>query len=322
MIGLIKRILKEEVNIACELEFQKNLPRFIKSNLKKFRDVIDLMLEPKKEQFKGDTESYRQILKLLKKSDAEINNILDIKFVYHPGSNEWSRINKLNTNYSDLSVFFFDILKDEDTDFCVMNERLVNKDNTIVNELINKMMQNADLYFDKYLMNNEEKYTQNNKKNSEKGDISEQKVIDFVTQTKIGWDLIYQAKEGSPIDTKLGVDLIFRNPFGVVKTVQVKSVGSIKGIDTTPCEKEKKFTYKLRPGGYFVFSRYGVKINTKEVDYVAYVSSNGRVLLCKKYSPVTVVGFDCVDVPVNVFPANPRGSFYVDHESVLLKNFF
>jgi hypothetical protein len=48
MIGLIKRILKEEANIACELEFQKNLPRFIKSNLKKFRDVVDLMLEPKK----------------------------------------------------------------------------------------------------------------------------------------------------------------------------------------------------------------------------------------------------------------------------------
>jgi len=185
------------------------------------------------------------------------------------------------------------------------------------------MMQNADLYFDKYLMNNEEKYTENNKRNSIKGDLSEQKVIDFLTKTKIGWKLIYQSKEGSPIDTKLGVDLVFKNMFGGVKTVQVKSVGSIKEIDMTPCEKDKEFTHKIRPGGYFIFSKFGVKINhVKEVDYVAYVSNNGRILVCKKYSPVTVVGLDCVDEPINMFPTNPRGSFYVDHESVLLKNFF
>jgi len=33
--------------------------------------------------------------------------------------------------------------------------------------------------------------------------------------------------------------------------------------------------------------------------------------------PVTVVGMKCVDTPVNQFPSNPKGSFYVDHESVV-----
>lgn len=323
MISLIRKILREEVESNCENEFLKNFPPFIKYNVKKFKDAIDLMLEPKKEEFKGDRENYRRVLKLLKKSDSEIEDILSTKFVYHPNTNEWSRINKLNTNYNDLSVFFFDMLKDEDTDFCLMNERLLKKDKKIVDELIDKIMSNADLYFNKYLINNEDKYTENNKRNSIKGDHSEQMVIDFLIQPKIGWRLIYQSREGSPIDTKLGVDLVFKNMFGSVKTIQVKSVGSISNVDMTPCEKDNKFTHKLKPGGYFVFSRYGVKINyVKEVDYVAYVSSNGKILICKKYSPVTVVGFNCIDEPSNTFPVNPRGSFYVDHESVLLKNFF
>ena len=128
--------------------------------------------------------------------------------------------------------------------------------------------------------------------------------IKFLTQSKIGWELIYQAVEGSPIDTKLGIDLVFKNMFGKVKTVQVKSVSSIKRVDQTPCEKQGKFEYKKKSGGYFVYSRYGVKINDKDVDYVAYISNDGKILICKKFSPVTVVGTKCVDEPVNIFPAN------------------
>lgn len=321
MKEVIRKVLKEETTFDCEKQFKKDLPKFIKHNMKRFKDVVDLMLEPKKEQFKGDREKYKEILRLLGKNDQEIENILNTRFVYGK-SGEWMRINKLNTNYSDLSVFIFDVLKDENVDFCELEQELKNKDPRLINGLIRRINENADLYFEKYLEQNEEKYTKNNVKNSLKGDENEQHVSDFLTQSKIGWKLIYQAVEGSPIDTKLGVDLIFMNMFGQIKTIQVKSVIQIKRVDETPCERNNKLTYKLKPGGYFVFSKYGVKINAKEVDYVAYISNDGKILICKKYSPVTVVGMECRDVPVDVFPSNPKGSFYVDHESVLLKNFF
>lgn len=321
MKEIIRRVLKEDIGPDCEKQFKKDLPVFIKNNIRRFKDVVNLMLEPKKEEFKGDKEKYEEILRLIGKDDREIENLMNMRFVYNQ-QGEWSRINKLNTNYSDLAVFIYDVLKDENADFCELEKELQNKDPRLINGLVRRMTEKSDLYFDKYLLPNEEKYTANNIKNSKKGDKNEEYVSEFLTQSKIGWELIYQAVEGSPIDTKLGIDLVFKNMFGKVKTVQVKSVSSIKRVNQTPCEKQGKFEYKKKSGGYFVYSRYGVKINDKDVDYVAYISNDGKILICKKFSPVTVVGTKCVDEPVNIFPANPRGSFYVDHESVLLKNFF
>jgi hypothetical protein len=38
--------------------------------------------------------------------------------------------------------------------------------------------------------------------------------------------------------------------------------------------------------------------------------------------PVTVINNKCVDEPINDFPSSRKGSFFVDHESVVFKNFY
>ena len=53
MKEIIRRVLKEDIGPDCEKQFQKDLPRFIKNNIRRFKDVVNLMLEPKKEDFKN-----------------------------------------------------------------------------------------------------------------------------------------------------------------------------------------------------------------------------------------------------------------------------
>lgn len=284
-----------------------------------FKRAIDMMLDPHKRKWSGDREKYIKILTLLGKNPTDIDKILDMSFVYDD-NDEWMRINKLNTNYTDISTFVIDTLKGENIDLCDVNESLLRGDRTILVDLARKIESKPEYFYSTYINTNPEKYVANNRINSLRGDNAEKMVIDFLTQK--GAILIYQSTEGSPIDTKLGVDIIMMTKDRKLAKIQVKLVSSIKKVDITPCEeKNEVFTHKKKTGGYLVYSRSGVLIRPNEINRVAYVTERGDILIVKRYSPITIVGDKCVDrEDVSNFPSNPRGSFYVDHESVTSTN--
>lgn len=309
----LKKVIKENENLCEEDLYAKLNNRQI---LTIFKKPIEDMFEPHTQNWNGDREKYKEILNLIGKAPELHDSILDMKFVYDENGN-WTRINKLNSNYSDTARLVIDILSNEGEDLCQILEMLNNNDKSKLTELALKIQNNLEQYYQEYLTTNTDRYTENNTKNTKVGDKSEQDVIDLLTK-KYSWQLIYQATEGSPIDTKLGIDIIMRTKDGRIAKIQVKTVGSIKEVSQTPCEEDgTKFTNKQRPGGYLVYSRGGVFIRPNDINLVAYVTTSGKILLVKKYMPVTVVGMKCVDTPVNKFPSNPRGSFYVDHESVV-----
>lgn len=306
-------------NKGCEYDFKKKLNKLWLKTM--FQSVIDTILKPHREKWKGDRDEYVRILKLIGFDDSKIDNVLDIDFVYNPDGS-WSRINKLNTNYSDLSVLITDILLDENADLCKLSDYLDNNDKSFLIDLKQRMISDPEYYFDNYLFKNESKYVENNTKNTLLGDQTENRVVEFLVD-KLKWELIYQSVEGSPIDTKLGIDLIMRSNYGDVKRIQVKSVGGISVVDETPCEtsNDTDFKHKKYKGGFYVYARNGVSINPNNIDYVAYVDKH-NIIICKKYMPVTVIGNNCIDEPIRDFPSSRRGPFFVDHESVVFKNIF
>lgn len=311
-----KKVIKENSN-SCEAELYKKINnRYI---LNTFRKPIEEMIKPHIQKWNGDRKKYEEILNLIGKSPELHDSILDMEFVYDENGN-WTRINKLNTNYSDTSRLVIDILSNEGEDLCQVLEMLNNKDKSKLTELALKIQNNPEQYYQEYLYTNIDRYTENNTRNTKVGDKSEQNVINFLSNN-YNWTLIYQSTEGSPIDTKLGIDLIMKTKDGRIAKIQVKTVGSITKVNQTPCEENGfKFTNKKQSGGYMIYSRSGVFIRPNDINLVAYVTTSGKILLVKKYMPVTVVKNRCVDTPVNQFPSNPRGSFYVDHESVVTSN--
>ena len=309
----LKKIIKENSN-SCDADlFKKINNRYI---LNTFKKPIEEMIKPHTQNWNGDRKKYEEILNLIGKAPELHDSILDMKFVYDENGN-WTRINKLNTNYSDTARLVIDILSNEGEDLCQILEMLNNNDKSKLTELALKIQNNPEQYYQEYLYTNTERYTENNSRNTKIGDKSEQDVVNFLSNN-YKWTLIYQSTEGSPIDTKLGIDLIMKTKDGRIAKIQVKTVGSITKVNQTPCEENgTKFTNKTQPGGYMIYSRSGVHIRPNDINLVAYVTKSGKILIVKKYMPVTVVGMKCVDTPVNQFPSNPKGSFYVDHESVV-----
>jgi hypothetical protein len=311
-----RKLIKEDISSCNDELFKKLNNRYI---LNIFRKSIEAMVNPHIQNWNGDREKYKEILTLIGKDPSIQDSILDMKFVYDDNGN-WTRLNKLNTNYSDTAKFVVDVLDNEGYDLCEISKAFDNNDKSKLNELSLKIQNNSEKYYREYLEPNVEKYTENNTRNTRIGDRAEQDVVDYLTNN-YRWTLIYQATEGSPIDTKLGIDLIMRTKDGRIAKIQVKTVGSITKVAKTPCEEDgTEFTHKKQKGGYMIYSRGGVAIRPNEINLVAYVTTKGKLLLVKKYMPVSVVGMKCVDTPVNQFPSNPRGSFYVDHESVVTTN--
>lgn len=314
----ISVLLSEDVS-DCEssLRSVKGLNNRFAGNI--FKLAIDKMLTPHKSKWRGDREMYNKILKSIGKTESEIDKILDMSFVYDENDN-WQRINKLNTNYTDISSFVIDVLKGENYDLCEVNEKVLQGDKSDLNQLSKKIESDPEYFYSKYLATNSDKYVQNNITNSLRGDKGEKMVIQFLEDK--GAILIYQSTEGSPIDTKLGIDIIMVTKDNKLAKIQVKMVASIKRVNFTPCEETgMSFTHKKKKGGYMVYSKYGVSIRPNEINRVAYVTEKGEILIVRKYSPVTIANNKCIDAEdTSNFPSNPRGSFYVDYESVTSTN--
>lgn len=315
LIRVIKNVVNEQNDCEKNLFSQLNNWRLSKM----FKDSIDKIIKPHANKWENfnDRKKYENILKLIGKSESEINSILDISFVYDQFGN-WDRINKLNTNYSDTAKFIIDIFKDQGKNLCDVHQRLLSDNKSDLKELILHIDSDPDFYWKKYLENNTSQYTKNNERNSLTGNDSENYVVEFLLG--MNWKLIYQSKEGSPIDTKLGIDIIMKSPENKIAKIQVKTVGTIKPIDFTPCDKnlDVQLKHKQKKGGYQIYTNSGIVIRDKEINLVAYVTTNGKILILRKYSPVTILNNKCLDQPNFQFPSSPKkGYFFVDHESVV-----
>lgn len=312
---LEKLLDNPKLSTKCSGELFKKLNK--RTTLNFFRSAIEKMLEPHLQNWKGDRKKYEENLTLIGKTPEQINDILNMKFVYDKDGN-WSRVNKLNTNYSDIAVLVIDIFTNEGRNLCEILNNLEKGNTSDLTSLATAIKNNSEKYFKEYLESDDGKYTENNKKNTDIGDKDEQEVIEFLKDT-YNWTLIYQSVEGSPIDTKLGIDIIMKSDKGIIAKIQVKGVGTIKVVKETPCEQGgTKFEHKKRPGGFSVYSYNGVHIRPQDINLVAYVDKKGSILVVRKFSPVTIIDNKCIDKPTRQqFPSNPKGSFYVDHESVV-----
>jgi hypothetical protein len=177
--------------------------------------------------------------------------------------------------------------------------------------------ENPDIYYNKYLKDNFDKYVVNNRINTNAGNESESFVISELE--KLGYEKIYQTSEGSPIDTKLSVDLIMEKNLKIYK-IQVKSVGSLTDIPTTPCDITNPNI--KQKGGVKVFKKNTISFTEKYVDYLVFVApTTKKMVVLKKYQPVSIEKtkpLKCVAIPIDKFPMN---NIYIDHESIVYKNF-
>ena len=284
-----------------------------------FRKPIDLMLERHKVPLDKDSKQFKKDSDVLRKyfnfSDEEIDKLMDIKMIYDDNG-KWTPINKLNTNYSDLSVLVVDILVKEGKCICKIVEDLKKKDNTVILDLADRMTKEPEYFYQTYLKGNFDKYVENNRRNTLRGNETELFVVDELV--KLGYKIIFVADEGSPIDTKLSVDIIMEKDNKAFK-FQVKSIGSITELKETPCDISNPGIKE--PGGFKVFKKNQIHFNDSYIDYLVFVAPKNKMLVMKRYQPVTIDSIRplaCSAKPINEFPKN---NIYIDHESVVYQNF-
>jgi hypothetical protein len=327
---LENRLMSEVDNVNClkqscinDLKKQLNNVRTSQT----FRHTIDKMLSgirtelsPESDQYKKDSDVLR---KYLNYSEEKIKETMNIKMVYDENS-DWVPINKLNTNYSDLSVLITDILIGEDYCICDLLDNLKDGDISFMLELRDKILENPVVYYEKYLKGKFDDYVKRNRENTKTGIDNE--LFAISEMEKFGYDLIYMASEGSPIDTLLGIDAIMSKD-GEIYKIQVKTVNNLKVVEETTCDKKYPEIRKgKKKGGVVVYSYHGV-IGVKEnnIDYLILVGkemqSGGQgMVVLRKYQPITVTlkPLECFDFPINKFP-KPKGLSFIDHESIVHK---
>ena len=293
---------------SCIDNFKKklNAPRTRKT----FQGSIDLMLKDVRKVLNPDSDQYKKDVDVLRTyfnySDKKVDNLMNIKMVYDD-NNDWVPINKLNTNYSDLSVLITDILIGEGECICKRLDDLNDGNGSFMLKLVDKIMSDPGYYYTKYLEGKFDNYVLNNRKNTSTG--TDNEIYAVSEMEKLGYELNYMASEGSPIDTKLGVN-------------------SLDAVEETSCDKvNPEILNSKKKGGIRVYSRNGVYIMENNIDYLILVApvtkNNGggkSMIVLRKYQPVTVTlnPLFCVATSINKFPT-PKGLGFIDHESIIYK---
>ena len=140
-------MLSETVSV-CEKELFEYLNE--RETVKIFKSAIDEVLKFKKKDWRdfNNVDQYTKILKIIGKSEEEIKDILDMKFVYDEQGN-WDRINKLNTNYTDLANLIIDVLKSANKSLCSYVEPLRDGDNSLLKSLADRIKSNPSVFYEK-----------------------------------------------------------------------------------------------------------------------------------------------------------------------------
>lgn len=211
--------------------------------------LLDEHLNPISRWVDGnDIPEYQTPLRLLyraRKANVEQRNgkfycpHLNKKMIYV--DNEWSWLNKLSTNvYAHVNLLsdYFEFLYDYEDDFRKIAYPLLEFGIKDFKETIKKYVHldrvvyglDFSIFLGVHYPEPAElvKFVRVIQHNTEKGDIHEQKAINYIEAR--GWKISHQGSNGDLIDILLGIDLIIEKQ-GTIKTVQVKSY-SVKHIDT------------------------------------------------------------------------------------------
>jgi len=201
-----------------------------------FRGLIDDKLKPIKEKIKPDevkkfTEGATILYEGNKISKSDYDSfIMDLTkktLVYIDG--KWHFVNKLNTNYSDISLLIRDLIfKDIENNPNGIGSEILKNLSISKSEDENKKIliyykPQIISFFNKYIKNPEDLfgYTERIKISSGKGAITEDMVINRLE--KLGFTEKYKGGDGDFIDMIFSVDLIVENKEIGIRTIQVKS---------------------------------------------------------------------------------------------------
>lgn len=146
---------------------------------------------------------------------------------------KWHYVNKLNTNYSDLSDLLSTYLERAKNLGSPAAKEIIDRisntsDTEIIKNILLKYKNNFNILFEKYLVNKKDlmNFTKNSIEFSKRGEKTETDVANaFVNK---GDEILYRGGNGNFIDMDFSVDLIIKTPNSginkeVVKTIQVKS---------------------------------------------------------------------------------------------------
>lgn len=193
------------------------------------RKIVEQKLSPLKTNIpKEEMGNYGKALKLLYSTgNYDRQEIIDVydslkdkKLVFTDG--EWHFINKLNTNWGDITDLLVDLfIKTGEIDEISSNKdlktHLFNRRGEISN-LLDLHFKSADDYLE---------YTKNTKIRSAAGEESEDVIEGFLTEN--GFTIEYRGGNGDFIDMIFGADIIVKHPKHGLKVVQVKKSGPYWG---------------------------------------------------------------------------------------------
>jgi len=190
----------------------------------------------------GKTKSGQPIKMTIEEFEKELDNY----YLFVTKENEWSPLNKLNTNYRSNSKEFMNLVKtlySEDEVSKIIKKGLDQKDfDNIIKDIETKITnkdQNLKMYLNNWVNDNPtdtEGFLKDILLNSKSGKDAESLAENFADSFSLN---VASATEGSPYDILLNLDGIRRlskdTPFGKtgeLKTIQVKKVQSINETNT------------------------------------------------------------------------------------------
>lgn len=199
------------------------------------RNIIDEILRPMSTKISdNDIIKYTKGAEILKNTGKITNNqfnyfvknLFNKELVYV--NDKWHPVNKLNANYSDLSVLLIDLLMMSKNNGGLTSIDIINTINntTNINEIKNilyKHKHKLSSLFNLYLSSPDVllSYVENIKKGSEIGEKFENKVLKKLKE--LGYKILYQGGDGDFIDMLFSIDIIVETPNKEIKTIQVKT---------------------------------------------------------------------------------------------------
>jgi hypothetical protein len=248
-------------------------------------DFLDEMKNPISD---SDIEKYEKGAEILynhnKINEREFDNFVKTlpnkKLVYDDEGN-WHPVNKLNTNYTDLSVLLTDLLFLSYENGSIPAKKILEKfkettDITKRKDILSRYKNRLPQLVEKYLESSEEilSYVGNSIKKSEQGSEVEDDVRDKLLSLNPGLEfpkLLYQGGNGDFIDMIFSVDLIVEFSEDVVKTIQIKSnEGQIMEF-VNDKEKSKSVDLAIWPS----------KNENNEDIFKAYIINSGKIKTIK-----------------------------------------
>lgn len=292
MSDVIKKIIKESINNKnnykkCDyfIGNQKNyelclsielLGGFLYKELglgNFMKKVIDTIGE-----VKDVNDQYQYPLKLLHQTGKFNDSIQKIGNLYYSyklknkttvfdRNGEWDYVNKLNTNYSDLSELLTELFIRKG-----LSEELVASDTTELKKYLLSIKEDLHTELTNYFSIDEyREFVRNSKITSDIGEESEIKVKNILESDLIGMETLYHGGNGDFIDMIFGVDLImgYKNKIYLIQVKSSRNAMEKSYINNT----YKKIDYFAAP------TRDGIVIkNRNKPNEITHILNNGTIL--------------------------------------------